>query len=78
MRWVGNVVCIGERRLAYTVLVEKLKENTPLQKYRLTWKDNIRKNIKDIGWKGFDWTDLVQDKGKLYIFVNTVMNFGVI
>ena len=68
---------MGERRLAYTVLVEKLKENTPLQKCRRRCEDNIRKDIKDIGWEGFEWTDLVQDKGKLWIFVNTVMNFGV-
>jgi hypothetical protein len=77
MRWAGEVVCMGERRHAYRVLVEKLKENTPLQKPRRRWEDNIRNYIKDIGWEGFYWTDLVQDKGKLWVFVNMVMNFGV-
>jgi hypothetical protein len=67
---------MGERRHGYWGLVEKLKENTPLQKPRRRWEDNIRNDIKDIGWEGFDWIDLVQDKGKLWVFVNTVMNFG--
>jgi hypothetical protein len=77
MRWVGNVVCMGKMRLAYTVLVEKLKVNKSLQRPSRRCEDNIRKDIKDIGWEGFDWTDLVQDTGKLWIFINTVINFGV-
>jgi hypothetical protein len=74
---MGKVVCMWERRGAYRVLVEKLKENTPLQKPRRRWEDNIRNDIKDIGWDGFDWADLFQSKGKLWVFLNTVMNFGV-
>ena len=68
---------MGERRRVYWVLVEKIKEKNPLPKLRCRWENIIRKDIKDIGWEDFDWTDLVQDKDKVWGFVKTVMNFGV-
>lgn len=30
---------------------------------------------KEIGWKGVDWTNLVQDRDKWQAIVNVVMNF---
>jgi hypothetical protein len=31
MRWVGHVVCTGERGGAYRVLVRKVRERDPLE-----------------------------------------------
>jgi hypothetical protein len=39
--------------------------------------DNIRMNLRDIGWGGTDWVDLAQDKDQWRPLVNTVMNLRV-
>jgi hypothetical protein len=33
--------------------------------------------LKEIGWGGMDWIDLVLDRGKWRALVNTVMNLRV-
>jgi hypothetical protein len=32
-------------------------------------------DLREIGWCGIDWTDLVQDRDQWRALVNTVMNF---
>jgi len=41
MRWAGHVACMGEKRVAYRVLVGKPEEKRPLGRPRRRWKDNI-------------------------------------
>jgi hypothetical protein len=36
--------------------------------------DNIKIVLREIGWVGMDWIDLVQDRGQWRALVNTVMN----
>jgi hypothetical protein len=36
-------------------------------------EDNIRTDLREIGWGGMDWIDLAQDRA----LVNTVMNHRV-
>jgi hypothetical protein len=38
--------------------------------------DDIRMDLREIGWGGTDWTDLAQDRDRWRALVNTVMNFG--
>jgi hypothetical protein len=38
--------------------------------------DNIKMDLKEIGWGGMDWIDLAQDSDKWRALVNTVMNCG--
>ena len=38
------------------------------------WENNIRMDLKDIGWEGIDWIDLAEDKDKWQALVNTAMN----
>jgi hypothetical protein len=33
--------------------------------------------FKELSWEGVDWIDLVQDREKWRVFVNTVMNLRV-
>jgi hypothetical protein len=40
--------------------------------------DNIELNLREIGWYGMDWMDLVQDMGQWRALVNTVMNLRVV
>jgi hypothetical protein len=44
---------------------------------RRTWRNNIRMDLREIGWEGVDWMHLAQDKDQWRVVVNTVMNLRV-
>jgi hypothetical protein len=50
--------------------VGKPERKRPLRRPRCVWVDNIKMDLREIGWDGMDLTDLVQDRALL----NTVMN----
>jgi hypothetical protein len=62
---------------AYNILVGKPEAKTLLGRPSSRWEDNIRTDPREIGWKGVDWIDLVQDRDQWRAVVNTVMNFRV-
>jgi hypothetical protein len=35
--------------------------------------DNIKMDLREIGWNGMEWVDLVQDRDQWRALVNTVM-----
>jgi hypothetical protein len=37
-------------------------------------KDNIKKDLQEVGWGGMDWTDLAQDRGTWQGRMNELMN----
>jgi hypothetical protein len=49
MRWAGYVVCMGERRKVYRVLVGKPEGKRPLGRLRRRWEDGIRLDLREIG-----------------------------
>jgi hypothetical protein len=61
MRWVGHVARMDEKRKAYRILVEKPEGKRPLRRPRRRWVDNTKMDLREIGWGGMDWIDLVQD-----------------
>jgi hypothetical protein len=77
MRWVGHVARMGEKRNAYRILVANPKENRSLGRPRRRWEDNIKMNLRAIGWNGMDWIDLAQDRDQWRALVNTAMNLRV-
>jgi hypothetical protein len=42
-----------------------------------TWVNNIKMDLRDIGWDGIDWIDLAQTMDRWRVLVNTVMNLRV-
>jgi hypothetical protein len=42
------------------------------------WVDNIKMDLREIGWRGMDWIDVAQDRDQWRVFVNTVMNLWVL
>jgi hypothetical protein len=64
---------MGEKRNAYRILVGNPEGKNPVGRPRCRWVDNIR----EIGWDGMDWIDLVQDMDQWRVLVNTAMNLRV-
>jgi hypothetical protein len=76
MRWEGHVARMGEKRNAYRILVEKPERKRPLGRPRRRWVDNIKMDLREVGWDGVDWTDIAQDRDQWRALVNTVLNLG--
>jgi hypothetical protein len=58
----------GEKRNAYRILVGKPEGKRPLGRPRRRWDDNIKMNLREIGWGGMDWIDLAQDRDQRLFF----------
>jgi hypothetical protein len=67
----------GEKRNACRILVGKQEGKRPLGKPIRRWMNNIKIDIREIGWGGIDWIDLAQDMDQWRALVNTVMNLLV-
>jgi hypothetical protein len=62
MRWERPVVRTGEMINAYNVLVGKPEGIKPLGITKRRWEDNIRMDLRKIGWEFVDWIHLDQDR----------------
>jgi hypothetical protein len=49
MKWAGHVVCMGEGRIVYRVLVGKPEGKRPLEKPRDRWEDGIKMDLRGTG-----------------------------
>jgi hypothetical protein len=54
MRWAGRVACMGEGRNVYRVLVGRPEGNRPLGRPRSRWKNGIKMDLREIGWRGVE------------------------
>jgi hypothetical protein len=52
MRWEGHVARIGAKRNAYRILVGAPEGKRPLVRQRGRWVDNIKIDLREIGWDG--------------------------
>jgi hypothetical protein len=50
LRWAGHVARIGKRRGAYRALVRKPEGRRPLGRPRRKSEDNIKMDIREVGW----------------------------
>jgi hypothetical protein len=77
MRWAGYVARMGATRNAYRILVGKPEGKRPLGRPRRRWVNNIKMDLREIGWDGMDWIDPAQDRDQWWALVNTGMNLRV-
>jgi hypothetical protein len=77
IRWAGHVTRMEEKRNAYRILVGKPEGKRPLGRPRRRWVDNIKMDVREIGWGATDWDSLAQDRDQWRALVNTVMNLWV-
>jgi hypothetical protein len=57
--------------------VGKPEKNRSLRRPICRWVDNIKMDLRQIGWDGMDWIDLAQDRNQWRALVNTEMNLRV-
>jgi hypothetical protein len=73
MRWAGHVACMGEVRGAYKILVGRPEGRRPLGSLRRRWEDNIKMDLRKVGFGDVDWIRLAQDRDRWRALVNTVI-----
>jgi hypothetical protein len=67
----------GQKRNACRILVGKPEGKRPLGRPRRRWVNNIKMDLREIGWDGGDWIDLAQDRHRWRALVKAVMNLRV-
>jgi hypothetical protein len=77
MRWTGHAARLGKKRNAYRILVGMPEGKRPLGRPILRWVDNIKMDLREIGWDGINLIDLAQDRDQWRALVNTAMNLRV-
>jgi hypothetical protein len=65
------------KRNAYRILVGEPEGKRPLGKPRRRWVDNIKMDLREIGWDDMDLIALAKDRDKWRDLVNTVTNLRV-
>jgi hypothetical protein len=68
---------MGERRNANRTLVGMPEGKRPLGRPRRRWIDNIKMDLRDIGWDSMEWIDLAENRDQWRALVNMVMNLPV-
>jgi hypothetical protein len=58
---MGRVCSTNGEMNANRTLVGKPEGKRPLERPRRRWVDNIKMNLREIGWGGMNWIDLAQD-----------------
>jgi hypothetical protein len=66
------------RKNVRRILVVKPGGKRPLGRPRCRWVDNIKIDLREIGWDGImDWIDLAQNKDQWRAYVKKVMSIRV-
>jgi hypothetical protein len=68
----------GGKKNAYTVLVGRPEGKRSLGRPRRRRVDNIKVDLRELGWGGMGWIDLAHDRDQWRVLVNTVMKFLVL
>jgi hypothetical protein len=55
-----------ETRNTYRISVGTPEGKRALGRPRRRWMDNIKMDLRDIGWDGMDWIELAQDRDQLH------------
>ncbi|KAJ4429378.1 hypothetical protein ANN_21535 [Periplaneta americana] len=74
LRWAGHVARMGESRNAYRVLVGSPEGKRLLGKPRRRWEDNIKMDLREVGYDDRDWINLAQDRDRWRDYVRAAMN----
>jgi hypothetical protein len=62
MRWAEHVAQMGGREECISDLVAKPEGKRSLGRPKHRWVNNIKMDLRELGWGGMDWIDLAQDR----------------
>jgi hypothetical protein len=65
---------MGEERKACRILVGKPEGKRALGRTKHTWENNIKMELRELGWSVMNWINLAWDRDRWQTRVNTVMN----
>jgi hypothetical protein len=68
----------GREKFTFIILVGNLEGKRSLGRSMRRWEDNIKMDLREIGWKGVDWIHLAQDRDQRRNLVYTLMNLPVV
>ncbi|KAJ4442676.1 hypothetical protein ANN_04265 [Periplaneta americana] len=74
LRWAGHVARMGESRNAYRMLVGRPEGKRPLGRPRRRWEDNIKMDLREVGYDDRHWINLAQDRDRWRAYVRAAMN----
>jgi hypothetical protein len=70
-------VCSTNKVEEECIQVENPEGKRPVGRPRLMWVDNIKMDLREIGWGGMDLIDMAQNRDQWRALVNTIMNLRV-
>jgi len=65
------------RRNSYKILVGKSESKRSRQRLKLRWEDNIKMDLKEIGWEVVEWILVDQNRDHWQALVKTVVKLWV-
>ncbi|KAJ4431868.1 hypothetical protein ANN_20474 [Periplaneta americana] len=77
LRWAGHVARMGESRNAYRVLVRRPEGKRPSGRPRHRWEDNVKMDLREVGYDDREWINLAQDRDQWRAYVRAAMNLRV-
>ncbi|KAJ4432406.1 hypothetical protein ANN_21025 [Periplaneta americana] len=77
LRWAEHVARMGESRNADGVLVGRPEGKRPLGRPRRRWEDNIKMDLREVGYDDREWINLAQDRDQWRAYVRAAMNLRV-
>ncbi|KAJ4428734.1 hypothetical protein ANN_25727 [Periplaneta americana] len=77
LRLAGHVARMGESRNAYRVLVGRPEVIRPLGRPRRRWEDNIKMDLREVGYDDREWINIAQDRDQWRSYVKAAMNLRV-
>ena len=70
LRWAGHVARMEQSRNAYRVLVGRPESKRPLGRPRRRWEDNIKMDLRYVGYVPGEWILHAEDKDQWRACVN--------
>jgi hypothetical protein len=74
MSWAGYVALLGEVGVVYRVLAGKPEGKRQLGRPRLRWEDNIKMDLREVGYVDKEWFDVAQERDRWRALVKELMN----
>jgi hypothetical protein len=64
MRWSGHVARLVAKMNLHRILVGKPEGKRPIERPSDKWVENIKIDLREIGWDGMEWIDLAQNRNQ--------------